>query len=144
MTHNRRYRSGGNSRKGAEVISSGCGTQFDPTLADLCGLSQVPGNLQGKSLRPLLDNPAAAWVRPAVSQVSRNRGGRADSVMGYTMRTERYRYTEWNDGAEGAELYDYQADPKEMQNMAKSDRHAKVKAELSARLHTITKARGKT
>jgi len=106
-----------------------------PTLADLCGLKNVPANLHGKSLRPLLDNPNARWDRPAVSQVARGQ-----KVMGYSIRTERYRFTEWNDGKEGEELYDYQTDPKEMKNIAAT---SKVKAELQARLRTIQRGRGK-
>lgn len=114
-----------------------------PTLTDLCGLQQVPANLHGKSLRPLLDNPNAKWDRPAVSQVSRNAGGQGKTLMGYSIRTERFRYTEWKDGAEGAELYDYEKDPREMQNLAKSDGHAKIRAELAGRLHSIATERGK-
>ena len=114
-----------------------------PTLADLCGFTQVPTNLQGKSLRPLLRNALAKWDRPAISQVSRNRNQQPDSLRGYSLRTERYRYTEWSDGADGVELYDYQADPKEMQNLGKSERHAKLRAELQARLRAVTKLRGR-
>lgn len=114
-----------------------------PTLADLCGFAQVPANLHGKSLRPLLQNPQATWDRPAVSQVARNRNQQPESLMGYSLRTERYRYTEWSGGDEGVELYDYQADPKEMQNLGKSERHAKLRAELKTRLRAITKARGR-
>lgn len=116
---------------------------FYPTLADLCGLSEVPSNLHGKSLRPLLENPNAKWDRPAISQVARNRNEAGKPMMGYSIRTERYRYTEWNGGAEGAELYDYQADPKELKNLAKSAVHAKTRAELKNRLATITKSRGR-
>jgi uncharacterized sulfatase len=110
-----------------------------PTLADLCGLKNVPANLHGKSLRPLLNNPNAKWDRPAISQV--NRGGK---VMGYSVRTERYRYSEWANGTEGEELYDYQTDPKELKNLAKSDAHANLKTELQTQLRTITKARGRS
>ena len=106
-----------------------------PTLADLCGLKDVPGNLHGKSLRPLLDNPGAKWDRPAVSQVSR-----PQKRMGYTIRTERHRYTDWG---EAEELYDYQTDPREVRNLAKDPKQAKLKAELKARLEMITKARGR-
>ncbi|MBL8236265.1 MAG: sulfatase [Bryobacterales bacterium] len=109
-----------------------------PTLADLCGLKDVPANLHGASLRPLLNNPGAKWDRPAISQVARG-----PKVMGYSIRTERYRYTEWNGGQEGEELYDYQTDPNELKNLAKSERHAKQKAELLARLRAATKARGR-
>jgi hypothetical protein len=70
-----------------------------------------------------------------VSQVARGQ-----KVMGYSIRTERYRYTEWNDGKEGEELYDYQTDPKELKNIAKE---SKMKAELQTRLRAITKTRGR-
>lgn len=128
---------------GAKARGKGCGRTVElldlyPTLADLCGLAQVPGNLHGKSLRPLLDNPAAAWDRPAISQV--NRGTKA---TGYSIRTERYRFTEWNDGRGGEELYDYQADPKEVKNLAASAAHEKLKEDLRTRLRTVTKSRGR-
>lgn len=116
---------------------------FYPTLADLCGLSEVPSNLHGKSLRPLLENPSAKWDRPAVSQVARGRNNAKKAMMGYSIRTERYRYTEWDGGAEDVELYDYQADPKEVKNLGNSPAHAKMRAELKARLGTITKSRGR-
>jgi len=116
---------------------------FYPTLADLCGLSEVPSNLHGKSLRPLLENPNAKWDRPAISQVARNRNNAKKSLMGYSIRTERFRYTEWDGGAEGVELYDYQADPKELKNLGNSAAHAKTRAELKSRLAAITKSRGK-
>ena len=112
---------------------------FYPTLADLCGLASVPENLHGKSLRPLLEYPTARWDRPAISQIQRVAGSKV--VMGYSLRTERYRYTEWNDGEEGEELYDYQADPKEVKNLARRASQAQVRAELRGRLRGIQKSR---
>jgi iduronate 2-sulfatase len=94
-----------------------------PTLADLCGL-KPPANLAGRSLRPLLDNPAAAWGRPAFSQIWRG------SFSGHSVRTERYRYTEWDNGRQGAQLYDYDNDPEELRNLIDDPAHAKVVAEL--------------
>lgn len=96
-----------------------------PTLADLCGL-QAPSDLAGASLRPLLENPRAAWDRPAYTEVAR--GGRS-------VRTERWRYTEWNGGRDGVELYDHAADPREFRNLAKDPAHAKTVAELRGLLH---------
>ncbi|HEU0119338.1 MAG TPA: sulfatase [Bryobacteraceae bacterium] len=111
-----------------------------PTLTGLCGLTGVPSNLHGRSLQPLLSNPTAKWDHAAVSQVGRRAG---NTLMGYSIRTERYRYTEWQDGQEGTELYDYQTDPNEKTNLAKSPAHAKVRAELQKMLQNTTKMRGK-
>ena len=110
-----------------------------PTLADLCGLKDVPTSLHGKSLRPLLDNPSAAWDRPAITQVHRNNQG--STVRGYSLRTERYRYSMWNGGAEGEELYDYSRDPRELKNLAAAPDQARLKGTLKSRLESIVNSR---
>ncbi len=96
-----------------------------PTLAELCGLAP-PANLTGRSLAPLLDDPRAAWDKPAFTQVWR--GG----FPGHSVRTERWRYTEWDGGKRGAELYDYETDPQEEHNLAGDPKHAHIVAELEA------------
>jgi iduronate 2-sulfatase len=101
-----------------------------PTLADLTGL-KPPAGLEGVSLRPLLENPAAAWARPAFSQVQRG------IVPGHSVRTERWRYTEWDFGAKGRELYDHNTDPRELHNLAKDPLYAAVMIEMKALLKTI-------
>ncbi|MDG2358592.1 MAG: sulfatase [Planctomycetaceae bacterium] len=100
-----------------------------PTLADLCGLDP-PANLEGKSLRPLLtDALGDGWHKPAVTQIWHNR-----KAWGYSIRTDRYRYTEWLEGKAGRELYDHSVDPEEVTNLANDSQHAKTVAELSGRL----------
>ncbi len=62
--------------------------------------------------------------------------------MGYSIRTERYRYTSWKEGTEGEELYDYQVDPRELHNLAGDSRAAALKAGLRAQLEEICRKRG--
>jgi uncharacterized sulfatase len=103
-----------------------------PTLADLCGLKGTPANLAGASLRPLLRNPRAKWSKPAMTQQVRAFQGR--QIMGYSLRDERYRYTEWDEGREGIELYDYQEDARELRNVATEPRYAQIAARLKLQL----------
>jgi arylsulfatase A-like enzyme len=113
-----------------------------PTLVDVCGLAGAPANLQGHSLAPLLGQPDAAWDHPALSQVTRRTA--SGQTMGYSLRTERYRYTMWAAGAEGEELYDYETDPRELRNLAADAGSATLKSQLRTRLEAIASARGMT
>jgi iduronate 2-sulfatase len=84
-----------------------------PSLCEACGL-EIPGHLEGRSVMPLLDEPGRMWKKAAFSQYPRGK------VMGYTMRTKRFRYTEWQDRKTGKvlarELYDHEKDPQENVN----------------------------
>ncbi len=79
--------------------------------------------MNGISLKPLLDDPAHKWKHAALSQFPHPRSyvGRP-AVIGYTVPTERWRYIEWQDFSSGealaCELYDYEADGKELRNLA--------------------------
>ena len=122
----------------AKAKGKGCSRTVElldiyPTLADLVGLTP-PSNLHGQSLRPLLDNPKAKWTKPAITQVTRTRG-RQNEIMGYSVRTERWRYTEWDQGRKGAELYDQEKDPHEHTNLFDDPRHASTATELKGLLH---------
>ena len=100
-----------------------------PTLADLCGL-KPPENLEGKSLGTLLADPDSGdWTKPAITQVWHGR-----KAWGYSIRTERYRYTEWLEGKAGRELYDHATDSNEVANVAADPKYAEVRTALSAQL----------
>jgi uncharacterized sulfatase len=103
-----------------------------PTLAEVCTLKGTPENLHGRSLVPLLRNPSARWDKPAITQVRRGSGGGA--FMGYSVRDERWRYTEWADGKHGAELYDEQNDPGETRNLAQDPKYADAAAAMKKML----------
>ncbi|MGH7945462.1 MAG: sulfatase [Opitutaceae bacterium] len=92
-----------------------------PTLAELCGLPP-PSGLDGQSLAPLLQDPVAPWQHAAFALVKRGGFGNPGLIVGRSVRTERWRYTEWNGGIEigdgrKAELYDHDADPHERRNV---------------------------
>ena len=54
--------------------------------------------------------------------------------MGRSVRTQRYRYTEWDDGKKGAQLFDYEVDPHELKNLADDPKHAMTVAQMKALL----------
>jgi iduronate 2-sulfatase len=105
-----------------------------PTLCDLAGLAK-PQHLEGHSFAPLMDNPDQPWKTAAFSQYPRSSGKTA--LMGYTMRTDRYRYTRWverNDHSQvvAVELYDHRSDPQENVNVAADPANANILEILSA------------
>ena len=127
-----------------------------PTIAELCGLTP-PANLPGKSLVPQLNDVNKEGKGFALTQVRRggrgggkgkkakaeaaqkgNKGG--GQVPGYSIRTDRWRYSEWDGGKEGLELYDHEQDPGEFTNLSKDPRHADTLKQLSAKLHELIAA----
>jgi len=98
-----------------------------PTLAELTGL-KAPSDLEGKSLAPLLKKANASWDKAAYTQVKRG------EIFGRSVCTERFRYTEWDYGKAGVELYDHVKDPEEFTNLAKDEKYKAQVAELSALL----------
>ena len=120
--------SGGASSRTVELLD------LYPTLAELAGLA-VPSGLHGRSLKPLLQEPNARWDHPAFTQVMR--GGANNQFMGYSVRTEKWRYIEWDEGRQGRQLYNEVADPDELRNLAADPKQAKVVAEMQRLLRTM-------
>jgi iduronate 2-sulfatase len=106
-----------------------------PSLSDLAGLP-LPGHLEGTSFKPLLDDPKRPWKTAAFSQYPRKAGkSGVGNIMGYSMRTDRYRFTVWVDRADhtsvqATELYDHQTDPQENQNIANAPANADLVKKL--------------
>jgi arylsulfatase A-like enzyme len=93
-----------------------------PTLAELAGLSR-DSDLEGHSFVPLLGDPDRQWKTAAFSQYRRviPGYGKIARGMGYSMRTDRYRLTEWRVAGTDFreyELYDHHTDPQENVNLA--------------------------
>lgn len=90
-----------------------------PTLMELCGLSQPKQKLDGMSLVPFLKDPSKKSKRPALT---------AHFYKCYSLRTETWRYSQYEDGSE--ELYDESRDPMEWTNLAQNPEVASVKESL--------------
>lgn len=66
--------------------------------------------------------------------------GKEPRFFGYSLRTPRWRYTEWDEGREGRELYDHDADPRELTNLAGVAAHAATVESLAKQLHDAVTA----
>lgn len=160
-----------------------------PTLCDLASL-KPPKHLEGKTLRPLLENPKANWNHPALTQypnpalrewaanplspemretffgplitevetrIKKQMGKKWDRnlfenhLMGYSLRTDRYRLIEWRDDRTPlaqpifTELYDHSKDPKETENVAgqNSDLISKLSVQITQRIPKNKRAQTK-
>jgi iduronate 2-sulfatase len=128
---------GKSTRHVAEMVS------LYPTVCELCGVAK-PAHLSGRSLVPVLHDPAKKSGRPAYtvawSRAARmHRELRGTRILGHSLRTGRYRYTEWAGGKYGVELYDYQTDPQEFTNLAKDPKHAATVKRLKQQLAAARK-----
>lgn len=105
-----------------------------PTICDLAGVDN-PTHLDGRSLVNIMSNPSSTkgYKKYAVSQFPRG------NKMGYSIRDSRYRYTVWVDWSNkvtnltmvyAVELYDYEKDPLETQNLAKDASYASVVSQM--------------
>ena len=126
-----------------------------PTLVDAAGLPPVKlcpkdsRNIkvctEGMSLMPLMTRDSVKWKNRVFSQFPRSPEGQ--DVMGYTMKTNQYRYTEWVrfsgkpeykpewSKVYGVELYDHKKDPEENRNHADDPKYNSIRKHLSEQLH---------
>ncbi len=112
-------------------------TDVYPTLCELMNIP-TPKYLDGISLVPAITNPETKLRKYAFSQYPRE----GAKVMGYTIRTERFRYTEWMKDSYrtnipydkkhvmAREMYDYQKDPLEKANIIDKPEYQKDQKNL--------------
>lgn len=106
----------GNGKKNHKTAALVETVDMYPTLTELCGLP-LQKHLQGTSMKPLLDNPSMKWKQAVFSRYPRSNG----AVMGRTVRTAEYRYSEFVELATGRvldrELYEIVKDPLQYNNL---------------------------
>ena len=114
-----RAKSGGGQHRGL------CGLiDLYPTLCDLTGIAPVH-KLSGQSLVPVLQDPSRSGKNWELTQ---------GAPRGASIRTERYRYTEWFGGQRGSMLYDLRHDPHEFTNLVEDEKHKEILAQLKYQL----------
>ena len=117
-----------------------------PTILDLANIA-IPSHVASRSFAGLLDAPHMTFRSSALSQshsqaMSNKRksavlsrpGVQLDGMLGYSIRTERYRYTEWGGGVHGGEMYDHKEDPEEFNNIWGDKGYSDEKKQLQALL----------
>ena len=128
-----------------------------PTICDLAGVT-IPKNLDGKSLKPLMLNNKAKGKEYAISQYPRKlkkaemaKLGYSDAkMMGYSLRTDQYRYTIWMNNFNSkeafdeskvyaSEMYDYVKDPLEKVNVVNDKNYSATSAALKSKMITFFK-----
>jgi iduronate 2-sulfatase len=109
-----------------------------PTLCDLAGLP-IPKDLEGTSLLPVLENP-----NHSVRSFARSQYPRGANIMGYAIKTDRYRYVEWTDTRANEivakELYDHFIDGQENVNQANNLSYQAEMGLLSDKVSTFNGA----
>lgn len=97
-----------------------------PTLAELCGI-ELPEAIQGRSFVPILEDPTRTTRDDVYTVVTRGQ------KIGRSIRTKRWRYAEWGSGGE-TELYDLDADRRELTNLATRPELRERVAQMARRL----------
>jgi arylsulfatase A-like enzyme len=109
-----------------------------PTLCELAGL-ELPDHLQGASFAPLIDEPDRPWKEGAITVWPLNRNDPEKVVIGYSIQTDRYRYTEWIRESSGElmarDLFDHKIDPDENVNISNDPDQNEIIEELSRLLN---------
>ena len=90
-----------------------------PTVSNLCGL-EIPGNIQGKDISGMLDDPAVKVRDAALS-----------SGKGRLLRTENWAFLDYG---KSGELYDMEKDPKQYTNLIDNPGYAKVLSDMKEKL----------
>jgi uncharacterized sulfatase len=128
---------------GADAAGQSCAKLVElidlyPTLVSVCGLPTRAG-LDGIDLSPMLDDATRPTKPAAYTMTTRDDSPAQDhakvmSYQGRSVRTDRWRFTEWDGGKRGVELYDHDNDPHEWKNLANDPRYENTVRKLQQAL----------
>ena len=110
-----------------------------PTLLDIVGVD-IPANMQGRSIKPILQSSTAkgrqSWLYEHFPVFP-------IPIPGITgVRTERYKYIEYQNNKRPRELFDLKTDPKEKQNIIGTDKGQKIEGQLKQELERLKEETG--
>ena len=108
---------------------------YAPTFMDLAGLN-IPEDMQGRSLKPLLDGQVIDW-REAIYYHYYEYPGAHSVKRHYGVRTDRYKLIHFYDDIDEWEFFDLQNDPDEMQNLYGQPLQEGIIEQMKARLQTL-------
>ena len=100
-----------------------------PTLADIFKLKNTPDYLEGKSFKEILKNPELPFRDVVYAVVSRG------EFLGKMVKSQKWRYEEWDDAKKGIELYDQINDKFEYNNLAQKPEYAEIINQMKALMH---------
>jgi arylsulfatase A-like enzyme len=124
-------------KAGVKPVATSEFVDIFPTLCHLTNVP-VPPYLDGISLVPAIDRPESEIKGYALSQSPAGK-----DVMGYSIRTKRFRYTEWLSSSyrtylpynakyvAGREMYDYEKDPLETENILDKPEYKKDQEKMT-------------
>ncbi len=103
------------------------------TVLDIANAAALPG-MDGTSLWPVMTGADQAWSRPVLLEallgLSRTSPGFPPGLSEFGVRTGRYKYVRYSNGAE--ELYDLSEDPNELTGRQRDPAYADIKARMVA------------
>ena len=125
---------------GSEVNAMVMNLDFAQTFLDYAGATQMGGDMQGESLKPLLEGSMSAsdfrdvvyyhyYDYPAFHMVKKH----------YGIRTERYKLIHFYDDIDTWEFYDLEKDPKEKNNSINDSSYADAIAMMHRKLDSVQK-----
>ncbi|MEX0981327.1 MAG: sulfatase [Bacteroidales bacterium] len=100
-----------------------------PTLADYMEIEDVPDHLEGKSFAAVMKDPSLPFRSEVRAIVNRGK------MIGRTVKNSEWRYTEWDEGKKGRELYDQVKDPIEYNNLAEKPEYKELVSEMRELLY---------